>query len=99
MSAIQLVFAARPEYLSLTYNYISGCPKYKGTTCLQHIPTTLHNVQFFVHIPTSTGAIPDPTCDDELDQYYNALTSPTNKKQTTMQHESLAFNRKLCDVR
>ena len=37
----QLVFAARPEYLSFTYHYISGCPKYKGTTCL-HIPTTLH---------------------------------------------------------
>ena len=35
----QLVFAARPEYLSLTYDYMSGCPKYKGTTCL-HIPTT-----------------------------------------------------------
>ena len=35
----QLVFAARPVYLSLTYNYMSGCPKYKGTTCL-HIPTT-----------------------------------------------------------
>ena len=30
----KLVFAARPEYLSLIYNYMSGCPKYKGTTCL-----------------------------------------------------------------
>ena len=38
----QLVFAARPEYLSLTYHYMSGCPKYKGTTCL-HIPTILHS--------------------------------------------------------
>ena len=36
----QLVFGARPEYLSLANHYMSGCPKYKGTTCL-HIPTTL----------------------------------------------------------
>ena len=35
----QLVFAARPEYLSLTNHYMSGCSKYKGTTCL-HISTT-----------------------------------------------------------
>ena len=35
----QLVFAARPEYLSLTYHYMSGCSKYIGTTCM-HIPTT-----------------------------------------------------------
>ena len=35
----QLVFAARPEYLSLTHHCMSGCPKYKGTTCRQ-IPTT-----------------------------------------------------------
>ena len=38
----RLVFAARPEYLSLTYHYISGCPKYKGTTRL-HIPTTIYS--------------------------------------------------------
>ena len=36
----QLVFAAWPEYLSLTYHNMSSCPKYKGTTCLR-IPTTL----------------------------------------------------------
>ena len=37
----QLLFAARPQYLSLTYNCVSGCLKYKDTTCL-HTPTTLY---------------------------------------------------------
>ena len=44
----QLVFAARPEYLSLAYHYMSGCLKYKSTTCL-HIPTA-HSILLFSKI-------------------------------------------------